>query len=491
MVNLSSFPGEKFFRSYVPPDHLQEWGLMKRKMLISVVLFVVIIPILVNSYYDSGESPDESTGKNETKRDDRETVKSSDFKKKKRSRGWKGKGEMLIDGRVKSMEEKKQVKTKVMPWYILPVLNVTILCILFGILFFSSTNIALSRLVFIAPLLHSQEADTIVAMANAAALRNLEYAQEQLNQWDDSDSSDIKIYEKQKYEKVTKEPKGWTKDRHQSYPTTDLNVAIHFNREEKAYLSKVLNARLSPLMERLYGVSRQSIRANDMFIVRYDHDGQNRLAEHTDSSHISFNILLNDEFEGGGTRFLNRFTGESAIARPSKGGVLLNNAVVMHEGLQTTKGTRYIFVGFMSIDPRDPWTGKWKDCSWFVTYLSFPWLTATLKQQFQSSVENRQSRVDINPLYTKEYWSIGILAEVVKFFSSIGDIFAPHDIIRLVDDEDRERFINSLDDEYNLHSDHFDKSSWFAGQQILTTFDGLFKSEWNDRRLNPNKFEEL
>lgn len=61
-------------------------------------------------------------------------------------------------------------------------------------------------------------------------------------------------------------------------------------------------------MERAYGVHRGAIRANDIFVVRYDGGGkekglgQDRLRAHTDSSHLSFNVLLNTEFEGGGTR---------------------------------------------------------------------------------------------------------------------------------------------------------------------------------------------
>jgi hypothetical protein len=41
-----------------------------------------------------------------------------------------------------------------------------------------------------------------------------------------------------------------------------------------------------------------------MFVVRYDGEaGQDSLRMHTDSSHLSFNVLLNEEFEGGGTRY--------------------------------------------------------------------------------------------------------------------------------------------------------------------------------------------
>jgi hypothetical protein len=100
-------------------------------------------------------------------------------------------------------------------------------------------------------------------------------------------------------------PSGWKKDRHTLYPTTDLNLITDpFTPQDREWLASALDARLSPLMERSYGVFRGAIRANDMFVVRYDggEEGQDRLRVHTDSSHLSFNVLLNDEFEGGGTR---------------------------------------------------------------------------------------------------------------------------------------------------------------------------------------------
>jgi len=44
---------------------------------------------------------------------------------------------------------------------------------------------------------------------------------------------------------------------------------------------------------------------HQIFIVRYDATkGQQQLRRHTDSSHLSFNVLLNDGFEGGGTRYV-------------------------------------------------------------------------------------------------------------------------------------------------------------------------------------------
>jgi hypothetical protein len=50
----------------------------------------------------------------------------------------------------------------------------------------------------------------------------------------------------------------------------------------------------------------QSIRANDMFVVRYDGDGmRTRLSQSHGRRDISFNVLLNERF-GGGTQFWDR-----------------------------------------------------------------------------------------------------------------------------------------------------------------------------------------
>lgn len=49
-------------------------------------------------------------------------------------------------------------------------------------------------------------------------------------------------------------------------------------------------------------------------MVRYDAaNGQANLRMHTDGSHVSWNILLNDEFEGGGTRFHDRYVKDPRI----------------------------------------------------------------------------------------------------------------------------------------------------------------------------------
>ena len=253
-----------------------------------------------------------------------------------------------MQGIYKIEEDKEQVIVEV-PSTILIILNTFFILIIFALIATSPNNITTARRVYQAPLLKLSECQMIIDMAKRAAERNAKIAQAGLAlpivSSDEIDDEEKRI----EYTKLLQWPQGWKKDRHTSYPTTDLNVVVDFEKEDLDVLSKLLNARLSPLLERIYGISKDSIRANDMFVVRYDGAGQQALNPHTDYSHISFNILLNDEFVGGGTRFYNRLNQETFDARPKPGDVLINNAMVTHEGLATTKGMYVVFFVFFAL----------------------------------------------------------------------------------------------------------------------------------------------
>jgi len=201
----------------------------------------------------------------------------------------------------------------------------TLLCIfiIFTILFFSNNNLFPARTVLIAPVFTKEECQQIIDMAHGAAQRNAKDAQREKDLLlsehpgfmdlelaekdnDATTGTDPHLLQLKKLDSMLKEPSGWKKDRHDSYPTTDLNlVTDSFTPEDRAWLANKLNGRLAPLVERSFGIFRGSIRANDIFVVRYDATkGQPNLRKHTDSSHLSFNVLLNDEFEGGGTRYV-------------------------------------------------------------------------------------------------------------------------------------------------------------------------------------------
>ncbi|KAK2497485.1 hypothetical protein MC885_001237, partial [Smutsia gigantea] len=87
------------------------------------------------------------------------------------------------------------------------------------------------------------------------------------------------------------------------------------------------------------------------FVVRYRPDEQPSLRPHHDSSTFTLNVALNHkglDYEGGGCRFL-RY--DCVISSPRKGWGLLHPGRLTHyhEGLPTTRGTRYIMVSF--VDP--------------------------------------------------------------------------------------------------------------------------------------------
>ena len=282
------FPFETYLsHDHDLPDYDHEWNIIIIKIVLTTFTFLVIIPTILKSLFRQ------------------------------------------------SSKQKDTVVVEVPLNALIPI-NVIFITIIFSILAFSPNNITTARRVYQAPLLNPAECQRIIDMGHRAAERKVQKATHELN-------LNLNSNDKEEYEKILKFPIGWGKDRHTSYPTTDLNVVVDFEKEDLDYIEKTLNARLSPLLARIYGISQDSIRAYDMFIVRYDGEdvgegGQQGLTPHTDHSHLSFNILLNDEFSGGGTRFYNRFQGVFYDAKPKPGDVLINNGMVTHEGLATTKG---------------------------------------------------------------------------------------------------------------------------------------------------------
>ncbi|XP_045163177.2 procollagen-lysine,2-oxoglutarate 5-dioxygenase 2-like isoform X2 [Mercenaria mercenaria] len=87
------------------------------------------------------------------------------------------------------------------------------------------------------------------------------------------------------------------------------------------------------------------------FVVKYNPERQRELRPHHDSSTFTINIALNRpkiDYEGGGCRFL-RYN--CSVTDSRKGWMIMHPGRLthFHEGLPTTKGTRYIFVSF--VDP--------------------------------------------------------------------------------------------------------------------------------------------
>ena len=137
---------------------------------------------------------------------------------------------------------------------------------------------------------------------------------------------------------------GWTTQRHKNYPTTDLSI------DKITSIFGLILETLNTIIGKLhksYGLNNDVLfDIKDLFIVKYKHDEQNHLEMHSDTSFISFNILLSHptDFEGGGTYFEDGIT-----AHLEQGDVLIHSSKTKHAGQQITKGTRYILVGFLDI----------------------------------------------------------------------------------------------------------------------------------------------
>ncbi|XP_048475997.1 multifunctional procollagen lysine hydroxylase and glycosyltransferase LH3-like [Rhincodon typus] len=135
---------------------------------------------------------------------------------------------------------------------------------------------------------------------------------------------------------------------YENVPTVDIHMKqVDFEREWLKFLRKYV----APVTEKLYPGYYTKAEAVMNFMVRYRPDEQPSLRPHHDSSTFTINIALNTkgvDYEGGGCRFL-RYN--CSIEAPRKGWSLMHPGRLthFHEGLPTTRGTRYIMVSF--VDP--------------------------------------------------------------------------------------------------------------------------------------------
>jgi hypothetical protein len=138
---------------------------------------------------------------------------------------------------------------------------------------------------------------------------------------------------------------GWTTKRHINYPTTDLpleNITPIFN-----FVISTIEF-IFPKIQKLYNLpANVSLDIHDLFIVKYEENLQTELEYHRDGSHISFNILLNNEheFEGGGTHFQK----EDKIIKLKQTDMLVHCSKLFHSGIKITKGKRYLLVCFINL----------------------------------------------------------------------------------------------------------------------------------------------
>ncbi len=138
-------------------------------------------------------------------------------------------------------------------------------------------------------------------------------------------------------------------------------------------------------------------------------------------------------------------------------------------------GTRFILVGFMIIDHINPLTGNPTKVPKYSTYLSLPWLSVTLKVNLfdkAESIEAAGGRGDARDLSLSDSQQMGAMKLAIVSTAHLGDRFAPHGIVDLVEQSKREEYIDALDSFYEEYNDSIDKSTWFKGQLMFIDFGG-------------------
>ena len=138
----------------------------------------------------------------------------------------------------------------------------------------------------------------------------------------------------------------WQTKRHKNYPTTDIPVPDIRGLDLQPELDRVVE-----LTTFNYNLEKEAtLTPFDVFVVRYDADGQNHLGIHRDKSELSFVLLLSDptKFEGGGTYYEHA----NMTISPGQGDLVLHCGKVRHAGNKVTKGTRYVLIGFIDVTSR-------------------------------------------------------------------------------------------------------------------------------------------
>jgi hypothetical protein len=227
-----------------------------------------------------------------------------------------------------------------------------------------------------------------------------------------------------------------------------------------------------------------------MFVVRYDENKRTFLTKHTDDGCISINILLDEEFEGGGTQFW--YGGEPyAHVQPTQAGqVLIHSALLLHEGVPIQKGRRTIFVGFLEVDRVDPFQDQqvMTGLSWWSSWGSLPWLRNRLKLGYNAAYNRLGANEDDwkNNVYIRSFFGTAS-----GWLGIVGDMLLPHFVSNLIADKDREEYFAALDAAYERGEPHGGEANWFAGQQVNEDITGKVTYEWTRRLNHGHRFEEL
>jgi len=136
---------------------------------------------------------------------------------------------------------------------------------------------------------------------------------------------------------------GWTSDNFENHKTLDIKLEKMSN-----IFEYFLNFEMKNILETIQ--KDYCLPNNTEFIVitlniiKYTKGIQAGVNFHRDDGFITFNICLNDDFEGGGTLFE-----DGLLMILNKGDMIIHSAKTNHKGVPILSGERYILIGFVKI----------------------------------------------------------------------------------------------------------------------------------------------
>ena len=128
----------------------------------------------------------------------------------------------------------------------------------------------------------------------------------------------------------------------ENHPTQD----IHLNQVGLEEMWKfIVDCYINKIVWDTYKYSTKQTNIN--FVVKYDMEKQKELKPHHDSSVYTVNLCLNDDFEGGGCRFIRQ---NKTVNNKDIGSIIIHPGKITHyhEGLAISAGKRYILVSFIN-----------------------------------------------------------------------------------------------------------------------------------------------
>lgn len=142
----------------------------------------------------------------------------------------------------------------------------------------------------------------------------------------------------------------WQRERHVNHPTVDQNVKDLGSKISEA-TDQVLRRQILPCMSATYRIAEADLYVEEVFVVKYDENGQAGLGYHRDANLLSFSILLSDpgDFSGGGTHFRD----SSRVYHADQGDALVHCGQLLHCALPILSGQRCVLVGFIGVSGRD------------------------------------------------------------------------------------------------------------------------------------------